>query len=247
MAMTIYRLRITLLEHVFFASREVGNRFETEPVLGNYALAYALGLCQAPYYVSGPPRYREDLGPLNAQGIYVTPGTFDPATLRFVFSQFNGQTDTFYFRFDQNAIGTVPGKKARAANFPQNGKIRLLGLGSVATCYLLDQAGAADPPPYLREYIRLGKFNSKARVVWEPLRLTQLQPVAGDHAVEMALNAVDLPPDLLAGLRAFSLYNIYPAPLISQCRLEGAFWECADRRGGTIRLPAGMRFGVEGL
>ena len=42
--MVIYRLELTLLEKVFFASREIDELFQTEPVLGNYALTYALGL-----------------------------------------------------------------------------------------------------------------------------------------------------------------------------------------------------------
>ncbi len=244
MSITIWRGRMTLLEHVYFASREVGNRYETEPVLGNYALAYALGWCHAPYDWAGGPRYRQDLKPLNEQGLYVTPGTFDPATLRFVFSQFNGQTDTFYFRFDQNAIATVPDLKARAANFPQNGKIRLLGLGSVATCYVIDRDDSWVARP---EYIRLGKFNSKAHIDWERLRLRHPETVTEERAVPYLLNAADLSPALVAGLRGYSLYHLYPAPLISQCHLAADYWVCADARGDEIAIPAGMQFGVASL
>ena len=43
--MHIYRCKFELMENLFFASREVNNFFQTEPVIGNYALAYALGLC----------------------------------------------------------------------------------------------------------------------------------------------------------------------------------------------------------
>ena len=76
--MVIYRLELTLLEKVFFASREIDELFQTEPVLGNYALTYALGLAVSPYRLSereDRPYYREDLSALNAQGIYVTPAT----------------------------------------------------------------------------------------------------------------------------------------------------------------------------
>ena len=244
MAVEIYRAELTLMEHTFFASREVGIYYETEPLIGNYALAYALGLCASPYYWNGPPRYKEDLGPLNSKGIYVTPGTIEPGSLRYVLSQFNAQTDSYFFRFDQNAIGTDPAKKARAANFPQSGKIRMLGLGSKAFFFLINEQGGILRLP---TYIRLGKFNSKARVVWEKLTLCATEPVEQDNQqLDFLINAVDLPPETVQHLHGFSMYNIHPAPLLSRCHLEGSFWQCATRTG-DVYLPAGMRFGVEGL
>ena len=244
MAVEIYRAHLTLMEHTYFASREVGIYYETEPLIGNYALAYALGLCAAPYSWGGPPRYKEDLGPLNERGLYVTPGTFEPASLRYAVSQFNAQADSYYFRFDQNAIGIEPGKKARAANFPQSGKIRLLGLGSQATFYLISLLSLDEVR--LPSYIRLGKFNSKARLKWEKLRLKASQPVVQkDRSLDYLLNAADLPPELVASLQAFSIYNIHPAPLLSHCHLSGNFWHCEDSNKQEIYLPTGLRFGVE--
>src|ERR1043166_6318002 len=74
--MFVYRLELTLWEKVFFASREIDELFQTEPVLGNYALTYALGLAVSPYRLSereDRPSYREDLSALNEKSIYVTP------------------------------------------------------------------------------------------------------------------------------------------------------------------------------
>ncbi len=243
----LYRADLTLMEHTYFASREVGTLYESEPLIGNYALTYALGLCAAPYSHSPAPRYKQDLTPLNQQGIYVTPATFQMESLRFVFSQFNAQSDSYYFRFDQNAVATSH-KKARAANFPQAGKIRMLGSESRAVFYLLAQQAV----PALPSYIRLGKFNSKARVEWEPLRLASAQPQEGTHELTMFLNAVDLPAETVSHLRSFSLYNIYPAPLLRRCRLHGLFWHAVTQHAVTkkdehIYLPAGMRYGVEAL
>jgi CRISPR-associated protein Csc1 len=244
MALVIYRANLTLMEHTYFTSREIGTLYESEPLIGNYALTYALGLCASPYDWDGPPRYKQDLQPLNERGIYVTPATFLEGKLHFAFSQFNAQSDSYYFRFDQNAIATDRERKARAANFPQAGKIRMLGLSSQAAFYLLAQDEA---PARLPRYIRLGKFNSKARIEWEPLRLLAMQPETREEDLFFFLNAVDLPPALLAGLRAFSVYNIAPAPLLKQCRLRGAFWLAARENGQRIVLPAGMRYGVEDL
>ncbi len=244
MAMTIYRADLTLMEHTYFASREVGVLYESEPLIGNYALTYALGLCAAPYGWNGPPRYKQDLEPLNTRGIYVTPATFQEGKLRYAFSQFNAQSESYYFRFDQNAIATDPTKKARAANFPQSGKIRMLGLDSQAVFYLLARENLPSPLP---SYIRLGKFNSKARVVWSQLPLRAEQPGNGTREITFFLNAVDLSPEHLAHLRAFSVYNIYPAPLLRQSRLQGAFWQAEQRNGADVFLPVGMHYGVESL
>jgi CRISPR-associated protein Csc1 len=243
MAVEIYRASLTLKEHTYFASREIGIFYESEPLIGNYALAYALGLCFAPYNWSGPPRYKQDLSPLNEKGLYVTPATFEPGKLHYAISQFNAQTDSYYFRFDQNAIASNPEKKSRAANFPQSGKIRMLGLESQAYFFLVNQNGIELNLP---NYIRLGKFNSKARIVWEKLVLKSAQPVRfEDVALDFLLNAVDLPYDLIANMRAFSVYNIHPAPLLSRCHLSGSFWHCGSRAGQNIYLPTGMRFGVD--
>ncbi len=53
-------------------------------------------------------------------------------------------------------------------NFPQNGKIRMLGLDSQAIFYVLS---TQDISARLPSYIRLGKFHSKARLEWEHLSL----------------------------------------------------------------------------
>jgi len=243
MAVEIYRASLTLKEHTYFASREIGIFYESEPLIGNYALTYALGLCAAPYDWSGPPRYKQDLSPLNEKGLYVTPATFEPGKLHYAISQFNAQTDSYYFRFDQNAIASNPDKKSRAANFPQSGKIRMLGLESQAYFFLMNQQGIKLNLP---DYVRLGKFNSKARVVWEKLVLKSAQPERfEDVALDFLLNAVDLPPDMIANMRGFSVYNIHPAPLLSRCHLTGSFWHCASRTGQDIYLPTGMSFGVD--
>jgi len=243
MAVEIYRASLTLKEHTYFASREIGIFYESEPLIGNYALAYALGLCASPYDWSGPPRYKQDLSPLNEKGLYVTPATFEPGKLHYAISQFNAQTDSYYFRFDQNAIASNPVKKSRAANFPQSGKIRMLGLESQAYFFLMNQQRIELNLP---NYIRLGKFNSKARIVWEKLVLKSAQPVRFDDvALDFLLNAVDLPFDIIANMRAFSVYNIHPAPLLSRCHLSGSFWHCGSRAGQDYYLPTGMRFGVD--
>jgi CRISPR-associated protein Csc1 len=239
--MRVFQASLELHEATYFASREIGILFQTEPVIGNYALAYALGLCAAPYGFrrggewDGGPRYKHDLQPLNSQGTYVTPATFDPGSLSFTVSQFNAQADSHYFRFGQNSI-IVERRPARdpTTNVPQAGRLRLLGIHSQATFFLL-----AEEPPRLPRYIRLGKFNSKARLDWQEKSFRQERREAA--TVACYLNPADL-PDANA-LTTFDILAVPPVPLIRNAQLSGDFLVLAP----DTLLPAGMRFGVESL
>ena len=153
--MHIYPAQLQLCEHTFFASREIGTLYETEPLIGNYALTYALGLAQSPYRLEGSasgPRYRADLSRLNEAGLYLTPAEF--GYLRMALTQFNGQTDSYYFRFSQNAIAATR-DPVKAMNFPQSGRIRMLGVGQSGSLLFVRPRSSAGggqraAPPTLR-------------------------------------------------------------------------------------------------
>lgn len=240
--MRVFEGTLELCEPTYFASREVGVLFQTEPVIGNYALAYALGWCAAPYGFrrggewNGAPRYREDLTPLNAAQIYVTPATFDGATVRFTVGQFNAQPDSYYFRFGQNSI-VVDRHIARppAMNVPQSGRLRMLGIGCRGTLYVI----AGEGEPRLPSYVRLGKFMSKAHIQWRerPAREERSE----SFSFSSYLNPVDLPtPDALV---SFDVVAVPPVPLVRHVTMSGP----ALVLDANTVLPAGMRFGVEEL
>jgi len=42
--MAIIRCQLELHDSLYYATREIGRLYETEPVIHNYALCYALGL-----------------------------------------------------------------------------------------------------------------------------------------------------------------------------------------------------------
>ena len=97
----------------------------------------------------------------------------------------------------------------------------------------------AREPATAPRYIRLGKFLSKARV---QVREVKAEPVDHERAsVPFLLNPADLPPETELGV--FDLISVPPTPLVRNAHLSGAFYRLP---GGTL-LPAGMRFGVEGL
>jgi CRISPR-associated protein Csc1 len=252
----IYRCEITLWEHTFFASREISAFYQTEPLIGNYALAYALGLCVAPYHTDATVRYKMDLSPLNERGVYVTPATIlgEP---RFTLSQFNAQADAYWYAFANNAIVTrrhdqqairdganwyivEPArgtrKKVTASNFPQHGMIKMLALGNRAVCYVIAREPLARDLP---RYIRLGKWMSKAGVQ-VTRAVSQAEPRA-DQTVEISLNPADLPDPKAFG--AFDLVSVHPVPLVRRAQIRGMFYRASD----GAWLPAGMRFGVDSL
>jgi len=231
-AMHVYRCELTFWEHVFFSSREVSNFFQTEALLGNYALAYALGLARPPYHSDGPVRYKADLAPLNERGVYVTPGTIvgEP---RFVLSQFNAQADTYWYAFTNNAIVVRPDDR-RAVRDGARWRIVDPALGNRAVCYVLSHE-----PLVLPRYIRLGKWMSKVSVA---VTGATAQPTHRDKEVVSAfLNPADLPhPE---ALQVYDLVSVHPVPLVRNAVLSGDFLQAPD----GVWLPAGMRFGVEGI
>jgi|LakMenEpi03Aug12_release.lakeMendotaPanAssembly.Ray.scaffolds.fasta_scaffold209151_2 CRISPR-associated protein Csc1 len=252
--MQILRCDLTLLENTFFSSREVGNFYQTEPVIGNYALAYALGLAVAPYENRGQIRYVEDLAPLNQQGIYVTPAQI-VGQARFKIEQFNAMTDSYWYAMGNNALITKPDgwdaeqsgsawyvveratgrrKKIGTSNYPQIGRIKMLGIGNQARFYLL----YAGEQPRIPSYIRLGKWNSKARVMAQPVTF---QTVQRERATGTPLlNPVDLAQT--THLQTFDMIGIHPVPLIRNAVSSGSFYQLADKE--QTLLPVDMRFGV---
>lgn len=252
----IYRCELVFWEHTFFASREISAFYQTEPLIGNYALAYALGLCAAPYHSDATVRYKQDLLPLNERGIYVTPGTL-LGELRFVLSQFNAQTDAHWYAFANNAIVTRPDdrlavreganwyivdpvsgarQKVTASNFPQHGRIKMLALGNRAVCYVIAREPLERDLP---RYVRLGKWMSKAAV--QVTHAASQAETRANQVVEVFLNPADLPDPQALG--TFDLVSIHPVPLIRRAQLGGKFYRAPD----GVWLPAGMRFGVEAL
>lgn len=235
--MHIYTCTMQLLEHTFFSSREINAFYQTEPLIGNYALCYALGFCHGPYHTNGVPLYKEHLSQLNQRKIYVTPAKIegDP---KFSLTQFNAQTDTYWYRFDQNAIAVDKKKKdkTRATNRPQTGRIKMLALNNSATCYIVSQDRIdANIPPY----IRLGKFMSKAKV---SIKRQNCEPSQERTVVSSAmLNPVDLPDTLR--LRRFDIINIHPTTFLKNVEATGMFYELS----GDVFLPVGMKFGVDQL
>lgn len=232
--MIIYECFLTLLENTFFSSREINNFYQTEPLIGNYALAYAMGFINSPYHNEGEIRYYNDLSELNKKGIYVSPAKFID-DVKFSLSQFNSISDSYWYKMVNNAVSTNKEKDSRPINYPQIGWIKMLSIGNKARFYVFSEQEIFSKPSG-KKYIRLGKFMSKAKVEFKKVNfsITEKQIIS----IKQILNPLDIPKKY--SFRNFDIYSVNPVSLIDNATLEGEFYSFDD-----MKLPVGMSFGIE--
>ncbi len=242
MAPNLYKLDITLHEATFFASHELHDQYFTEPLIGNYALVYALGLVKSPYnrYHVG---YGEDLPLMNQKGIYATPA-WPETKPRYRIERFNCQGESFFMAMSENAVVELAGrqykkdkhiftgesgKRIRPTNRPQIGILKLLCPLNHFSCHLISREELSLPI-----YIRLGKFMSKAKIDCRKIELYEKIYACSEYKL---INPIDLEPGtkILFG----DTINIHPTPLIRKADIEGLWW--ADRDGKPV-VPANMEF-----
>lgn len=217
--MHLYACRLTFHENLFYATREVGRLYETGRYLHNYALTYALGLVQAPYFHPQQiPYYQQELEPLNVQGIYVT-----PARGLIV----NYEVTTFKYANNAYRVKMIPGIR----NTPSFGRAKEVAVGSVFEFGVLSQK-----PLKLPRWIRMGLWQSKALL--EVQTEVELQPgAAGDHQASYPLN----PLDVTGQLRFFDLISMPPSSLIEHPVVTGDWWH-AKTETAEWWLPAPLRY-----
>lgn len=211
---------------LFFASLEYHDMVETLPVIHNYALTYALDLSTAengrvtPLYWSSErrkqqPRYTDDFAALIQAGTYVTPAKslegLPPTTIR----QYASRIDEYLHA--QRKIDDVlsweknPAKRGLntlASLFPLHGYMKVITAGARFVFYIYN------PPPDFpkRRYIRLGKFNTKASVTFEPCR--EVATIDSEQVTTHPVNTQDV--------SAFAPLNILfmrPSPLATVAQL----------------------------
>ncbi|MBF0227553.1 MAG: type I-D CRISPR-associated protein Cas5/Csc1 [Desulfobacterales bacterium] len=244
MSPNLYQLEIELHEATFFASHELDAIYFTEPVIGNYALAYALGLVKSPYdrYDVG---YAEDLPSLNKKGTYIYPA-WSCNKPKYKIERFNCQAESFNSGMTNNAVAEVAGrqylmregtslfegstgKQIRANNRPQTGIIKFLSPLNRFLSHIISNEELKLP-----RYIRLGKFMSKAKIKYKKIEVTEQKFMKSEYSL---INPVDINPEtkILFG----DTINIHPVPLIRKAEIEGYWW--IDNKNKPI-VPSGMEF-----
>jgi CRISPR-associated protein Csc1 len=243
----VYKLDIELQEATFFASHELGEMYFTEALIGNYALAYALGLVKSPYNRTNVG-YAEDIPELNQKSIYITPA-WPERKPEYRIERFNCQSESFFKAMIPNAVvelagrqylqrkGTIAkymlngetGKRVAATNRPQTGVLKLLSPLNRFTCCII-----ATDDVMLPSYIRLGKFMSKARVEYRRITVNRKDSLRAKYKL---VNPLDLAPEsrILFG----DTVNIHPVPLIRGADIEGPWW--VTENNAPI-VPADMKY-----
>lgn len=243
----IYRCTLELHDNLYYATREIGRLYETEPVLHNYALCYALGLVDSEIYATTVaeehaycyfcpeqvPKYEAHLSPLNEQGIYVTPARAIRHT-----------TVLNTWKYADNRYHVEMQKTEK--NIPSFGRIKEIAPESQFEFFILSERSfkRREIPPGARwawrlpKYIRLGKWASKTELI----AIEELKPKrnpAKEFAVPYPLN----PLDVMFSNRVLSYdtINMPPVSLIRNVRMVGEYYSFAGLNE-PIALPTDMHY-----
>lgn len=223
----IYRCILELHDSLYFATREIGRLYETEPVLHNYALCYALGLVDSDrhsttvseehsYRYFCPeqvPKYEEHLTPLNQQGIYVTPAR-----------AVNHATVLNTWKYANNNYHVEMEKTQK--NIPSFGRAKEIAPESQFECFILSEM-----PLSLPRWVRLGKWASKAEVKIE--ELSKVRSAEGEFTFPYPLNPLDVM--FTHQVLSYDTVNMPPVSLIRNVRLQGHYYESEG-----LKIPARM-------
>jgi len=220
--MRIFKAELKLLEPLFFATKEISDMYITEPFIGNYALAYALGFATSEYIRAPQPKYIEDLQSVNT---YCTPATFEK--FKWITESFNSTGESRYLFMDKNMYIEYHGENKRARNIPQIGRLKMIAPESIAVFYVLSETIPKLPP-----YIRLGKFNSKALVKYQEVRYYKKE---GVFESTTAVNPADLPLDL--DVISYQSIPVKPIPIITRLKANGGYIQTEQ-----AILPIGMGY-----
>ncbi|MGL5874640.1 MAG: type I-D CRISPR-associated protein Cas5/Csc1 [Xenococcaceae cyanobacterium] len=231
----IYRCTIELHDSLYYATREIGRLYETEPILHNYGLCYALGLVDSDRYSTTVteehsynyfcpeqiPKYQEHLTPLNQQGIYVTPAKTN---------NYAAVLNTWKYANNNYHVEMEKTQK----NIPSFGRTKEIAPESQFECFVI-----SDRLLNLPKWIRLGKWMSKAEVKIEPLqfKLNRENNFICSHPLN--------PLDVMFANQVFSYdtINMPPVSLIRNVRMTGEYYTFEGLK--DLQIPARMQYRFE--
>jgi len=229
----IYRCILELHDSMYYATREIGRLYETEPILHNYGLCYALGLVDSDRHSTTVPeehtyryfcpeqvpKYQEHLTPLNQQGIYVTPArAVSHAT---VLNTWKYANNNYHVEMEKTQ-----------KNIPSFGRAKEIAPESQFECFIL-----AQQPLSLPRWVRLGKWASKAEVTTE--ELPKPKQFEGEFTFPYPLNPLDVM--FTHQVLNYDTINMPPVSLIRNVRLQGHYCESEG-----LKIPARMAYRFSG-
>lgn len=228
----IYRCQLELHESLYYATREIGRLYETEPVIHNYALCYALGLVDSVVYSTTVaeqhsyryfcpeqvPKYEEHLTPLNQQGIYVTPARSIKHTT--ILSTWKYANNNYHVEMEKTQ-----------KNIPSFGRAKEIAPESQFEFFLISQKELKLP-----KWIRLGKWMSKAEVTVE--QLPKYKTANGVFTCVYPLNPLDIMFN--NQVISYDVVNMPPVSLIQNVQMRGQYYQFDDIKG--LKIPAQMEY-----
>ena len=240
----IYICKIELHDNLYHATREIGRLYETEPVIHNYALCYALGLIDSEIYATTVteehsyryfcpeqvPKYEEHLTPLNQQGIYVTPA-----------HSINHTSVLNTWKYANNNYHVEMEKTQK--NIPSFGRAKEIAPESQFEFFIISQ-NDIELKGKLPKWIRLGKWMSKAEVEIRAINKFELK--TGDFTFPHPLNPLDVM--FSHQVVSYDVVNMPPVSLIQNVTIkEGQFYQLENpSTSKKLKLPAKMEYRFKG-
>lgn len=243
----IYRCTLELHDSLYYATREIGRLYETEPVLHNYALCYALGLVDSEKYVTSVaeedsyryfcpeqvPMYEAHLTPLNQQGLYVTPARAVRHT---------SVLNTWKYADNRYHVEMQKTQK----NIPSFGRAKEIAPESQFEFFILTHQNLEDLHKPLSakwkwklpKYLRLGKWMSKAEIT-EVKELKPKHNSAKEFTFPFPLNPLDIM--FTNRVLSYDTINMPPVSLIRNVRMVGEHYSFAEL-SEPLKLPVKMEY-----
>ena len=229
----IYHAVLELHDSLYFATREIGRLYETEPVLHNYALSYVLGFVDNPQFntvveeeysyryfcAEQVPRYEEHLTPLNEQGIYVTPA---------IALNYSSVLNTWKYADNHYHVEM----KQMETNMPGFGRSKEIAPESRFEFFVF-----SEKPLMLNRWVRIGKWASKAELQLSPLANPKLYE-SGEFICQLPLNPLDVM--FTNQVLSYDTLNMPPVSLVRNVRMVGDYYTFDNYPG--LRLPARMQY-----
>ena len=230
----IYRCQIELHDSLYFATREIGRLYETEPVIHNYALCYALGLVDSEIYSTTVseehsyryfcpeqvPKYEPHLTALNPQGIYVTPGR-----------SISHSSTLNTWKYANNNYHVEMEKTQK--NIPSFGRTKEIAPESKFEFFII-----SEKPLKLAKWIRLGKWMSKAAVEIVEQKEVKRSPSERDFIFPYLLNPLDVM--FSHQVISYDVVNMPPVSLIQNVQMRGQYYQFDGIQ--NLKIPVRLEY-----
>lgn len=226
--------QIELHDSLYFATREIGRLYETEPIIHNYALCYALGLIDSETHATTVseehsyryfcaeqvPQYEAHLTPLNERGIYVTPAR--SVSHAAVLNTWKYANNNYHVEMEKTQ-----------KNIPSFGRTKEIAPESIFEFFVI-----SEKPLQFPKWIRLGKWMSKAEVT-----VLNTQEVKSSNSEQQFIFPYPLNPlDVMFTHQVISydVVNMPPVSLIKNIQLRGEYYQL--NQPITLKFPTRMKY-----